>query len=301
MRWVIAEFTGGLGGYIALQMAVPGIAYREPVSAIAGSVLLLVTGAAVFRILRAGIGVTEEHVLVRTIRRTTAIPWAKVARFSADPTGFRDDVALFVHATDGRRWRTVGCSPTGWSQWTTAIGAYRLLRALEGERQTRAPDRARPFPLRPPEPEDSPLRRWGMPVFMGLGLSVFVSVGAAGLSAGIAELGPALQAAHGGGTDGYYIPQSESCDKGQCTWSGEFRLPDGTITRRNVNLRDAASTMPAGTPVAALDTGANGTVFLRDDPGAWNRAVIDIALGLGLLFLFLAPVISVLLRRLRRP
>jgi len=40
------------------------------------------------------------------------------------------------------------------------------------------------------------------------------------------EIGPALNAANGHGTKGYFTAVYQHCYKGACTWSGSFSLPD---------------------------------------------------------------------------
>src|SRR6266567_4975646 len=41
------------------------------------------------------------------------------------------------------------------------------------------------------------------------------------------SIGPALSAAQGHGTRGFFVAQTESCGRHGCTWTGKFRLPDG--------------------------------------------------------------------------
>jgi hypothetical protein len=102
--------------------------------------------------------------------------------------------------------------------------------------------------------------------------------GALPLYFAVTGLGPAIRAARGEGTLGYFLPQRETTGKG-ATWYGEFRLPDGTVTLRNASIEDLpVSAMQAGVPVAARDTGhpeatfppGPQAVFPRNDPGAWH-------------------------------
>jgi hypothetical protein len=136
-----------------------------------------------------------------------------------------------------------------------------------------------------------------------LGLAAYLAWSAA------VNAGPAFRAAGGAGTHGYFIPQSEQCDKGNCTWYGDFRLPDGRGTRGNVTIADTSSAdLRAGTPVAATDVGdddtsngGSGVVFPAHDPGAWSGTVTDLVWGVGWAATLLSLLLGQVLCRSRLP
>lgn len=116
----------------------------------------------------------------------------------------------------------------------------------------------------------------------GIAFIVLLAVGALPLYFAVTGLGPAIRAARGEGTLGYFIPQRETTGGG-AAWYGEFRLPDGTATLRNATMEDLpVSAMQVGVPVAARDGGdSEGTflpgtqaVFPRTGPGAWHLPAI---------------------------
>jgi len=82
------------------------------------------------------------------------------------------------------------------------------------------------------------------------------------------DIGPAVSAARGHGTRGFFVARTERCGRNGCSWSGLFRLPGGQVTRRGVNFFGSESGMHAGSVVPALDTGDVSGVF----PGTATRA-----------------------------
>lgn len=259
-----------------------------------GAVMLAAVTAWVRLLLRAGIGVTPEHVLVRKATgRTKVIPWPQVTRFGARVSS-KKAVTVFVLTSGGKRWHTMGCSFNSYSPRET----WDLLRALEDERLAWVPGSARTLPSRRPGPDEA-TPAWAyivLGIFALIGLSAF---GGFPLYTGITDLGPDLRASHSAGTAGYYIPRQEHCSRG-CNWDGEFRLPGGHVTRWHVGLRDVAATdLRAGVPVAARDTGADGIVYPRNDLEAWHDAAIWIVLGCWGCAVFFVMVIGLGIRRLR--
>jgi hypothetical protein len=241
---------------------------------IPGAVLTVAFAALAALPMRAGIAVTPEHILIRTATgNTTLVPWAQVTGFEAAKGGSRSrgKDTVVVLTADGKRLRTLGYGTDG----TAPEEIRQLVRALEDERLARARGTASTLPLRPtPDVRE----RRASSVLTGIGVVMLMIFGALPLYFAVTGLGPAIRAARGEGTLGYFIPQRETTGKG-ATWYGEFRLPDGTVTLRNVNIEDfPVSAMQAGVPVAARDTGyfeatfppGPQSVFPRNDPGAWH-------------------------------
>jgi hypothetical protein len=271
-------------------------------------VLLFLAGLGAYGILRAGIGVTDTHILIRSaLGSTRAVPWQDVTGFAV--TGSGRGRAFRVLGQGRQRWNTVGCSPTGWNRQEDELARWRLTRALEDERLARNPGAASEVPSCPPEPVRlSWARRWGQRLFIDtilvgfLGLSVWLAWSAA------ANVGLTFRAAGGAGTPGYFIPQSKTCDK-SCWWYGEFRLPDGRVARTSVTIADTPyRDLQAGTPVAATDVGdddtsngGSGVVFPAHDPGAWSSTVTDLVRSAGWAAMLLSFLLGQVLRRARRP
>ena len=100
---------------------------------------------------------------------------------------------------------------------------------------------------------------------------------------GAALLRPAISAAEGHGTPGYFVAQSQSCNNhGNCSWSGEFRLPDGQVTRTGVGIDENDSDMVTGSVVPALDTGDTGEVFPRSGDRSWAIDLLVAVIGLAI-------------------
>jgi hypothetical protein len=233
---------------------------------IPGAVLVAAFAALAVLPMRAGIAVTPEHILIRTATgRTTRVPWAQVTGFKAvkGPGKSPDEDTVLVLTSGGGRLHTLGYGTAG----TSPTEIWQLLRVLEDERLARAPGTASTLPPRPsPRPGEDGVRS----VWTGICVIMLMIFGSLTLYFAVTGLGPALRAARGEGTAGYFIPQRETTGKG-ATWYGEFRLPDGTVTRRNVSIEDLpVSGMQAGVPVAARDTGDPEGIFPRKDPGAWH-------------------------------
>jgi hypothetical protein len=213
--------------------------------------------------------VTPGHIIIRAAtRETTLVPWAQVAGFEAGKGSNTEDSkgTVYVLTADGKRLHTLGYGSDG----NSPREMWHLLRALEDERLARAPGTASTLPPKPP-----PERHHATGIGAVIGLMI---LGALPLYFAVTGLGPAIRAGRGEGTIGYFIPQRETTGRG-AAWYGEFRLPDGTVTLRNVSIEDVpASTVHSGVPVAARDPGNSeatfppGTqaVFPRHDPGAWH-------------------------------
>ena len=309
-RWAFAVVIANVGFFFGVPFLISGVAHAEVPEAIAGAVVLFLAGLWAYGVLRAGIGVTGTHLLIRgALGSARAVPWRDVTGFAV--TGSGRARAFSVLGQGGQRWNTVGCSPSGWNRQEEELTRWRLTRALEDERLARNPGAASAVPSSPPEAvRASWARRWGLRLFIDavvvafLGLSVWLAWSAA------ASVGLAFRAADGAGTPGYFIPQSKSCDpKSGCTWYGEFRLPDGRAARTGVTIADTPSgDLQTGAPVAATDVGDNdtsnggsGVVFPAHDPGAWSSTVTDLVRSVGWAAMLLSLLLGQVLRRPRLP
>jgi hypothetical protein len=200
---------------------------------------------------------------------------------------------VFVLTSGGERLYTGGYSPDG----SSPTEVWPLLRALEAERLARTPGAVSTLPPAPPPPR--PGEAGGSSILVGLGVIVLIAFGTLFMSMGVTEIGPALRAAHGGGTVGYFIPGQKP--GGKAEWFGDFRLPDGTVTRRHTRIADLSKdTLHTGVPVAARDTGDPDSVFPRDDQGAWHGPTSVIVGAVWCLGWALTVIIRAGIRWLRR-
>ncbi len=108
---------------------------------------------------------------------------------------------------------------------------------------------------------------------VGIGLVVLMGV----------SLGPAVSAAEGHGTRGYFVAQAESCGRHGCSWSGLFRLPGGQVTRTGVTFDGSYPGMHIGSVVPALDSGDFSNVFPRHGSDSWLFDLAEGVLGICLI------------------
>lgn len=99
------------------------------------------------------------------------------------------------------------------------------------------------------------------------------------LLAGAIQLGPALAAAGGHGTAGYFVAEVENCSKYGCGWTGNFVAPDGRVTLRNVGFMGPHSPLYRGDRLAALDTGDAANVYARQGSRNWIADLAFIVIG----------------------
>jgi hypothetical protein len=310
-RWAVVVSAPNVAFLPGVPLLISGIARATIAEAVAGVVLLFLAGLCAYGILRAGIGVTGTHLLIRgSLGSTVAVPWGDVTGFAV--TGSGRARGFSVLGRDGQRWKTLGCSATGWNRQEDELARWRLTRELEDERLARNPGAASVVPYRPPEPiRASWLRRRGQRLFMDTTLAAFLGLCVWLAWSSATGVGPAFRAAGGDGTPGYFVPQSKTCAKSSCTWYGEFRLPDGRVTRGNVTIADTASgDLQAGTPVAAIDVGdddrangGSGVVFPAHDSAAWSSTVTELVLSacwsIMLLSLLLGQLVRLIVTRFR--
>ncbi|WP_144126602.1 hypothetical protein [Catellatospora sichuanensis] len=118
----------------------------------------------------------------------------------------------------------------------------------------------------------------------------------------LAELGPSWRAANGEGVAGTFNPTG-TYEVGRRTqiWKGDFVSDDRSVLHFDVQLDNAPPDMRLGRPVPALDTGAQGVVYVpgADYPFVTNLLCLGcLSCPLVLLGLIVVPP---LLRRMRRP
>jgi hypothetical protein len=65
-RWTFAVVVANLGFLFGVPLLVSGIAHAEIPQAVAGAAVLLLAGVWAYGLLRAGIGVTATHILIRS-------------------------------------------------------------------------------------------------------------------------------------------------------------------------------------------------------------------------------------------
>lgn len=99
------------------------------------------------------------------------------------------------------------------------------------------------------------------------------------LLVGATQLGPALAAAEGHGTAGYFVAGAEKCYQGRCGWTGNFVAPDGRVTRRNVGFRGPHRSLYPGVRLAALDTGDAADVYARHGSRDWMADLALVVVG----------------------
>jgi hypothetical protein len=135
---VLTVFLDGV--LIAGRVTTPGVRALS----LTGAVLVCCAGCAVVVLwLRAGIGVTTDHLVVRDALGTQhLIAWSSVVGFDLEKWrgtgGGQGGLTLVVICDDGRRLQTLGCSFSGTGERSWAA-ARQLVRALESQRQARPP------------------------------------------------------------------------------------------------------------------------------------------------------------------
>jgi hypothetical protein len=93
------------------------------------------------------------------------------------------------------------------------------------------------------------------------------------------DFGPALAAAEGHGTAGYFVAETERCAADTCSWAGDFVTPDGRVTLRNVHFSGHQGTLYQGARLAALYTGSRSEVYARNGSRRWIGDLAGLVLG----------------------
>jgi hypothetical protein len=117
---------------------------------------------------------------------------------------------------------------------------------------------------------------------VGMGFSF--AIGMALLLGGALNIGPAISAAEGHGTHGYYIARDYYCTgrhSSYCQWKGDFATrPGGPAVRTDVEFKGhLPAGIHAGEVVPAVDAGSPFEVFQPGNRAAWLGALALIVLG----------------------
>ena len=105
------------------------------------------------------------------------------------------------------------------------------------------------------------------------------------LAGSAVQFGPAMAAAKGHGTAGYFVAETENCSKDGCNWTGNFVTPDGRVTHRDVGFRGPHGTFYQGVRLPALDTGDAARVYARNGSRDWMgdlAGIVVCVIGIGL-------------------
>jgi hypothetical protein len=138
---------------------------------------------------------------------------------------------------------------------------------------TRQLEQARRSSRRMPRHFRSDPGMWGLKWFVFPAALIFMLV------AGAIRFGPALAAAEGHGTAGYFVAESDNCSKDGCYWTGNFVSPDGRVTLRNVGFAGPHGTLYPGARLTALDTGDTARVYARHGSRDWTADLAYVAFG----------------------
>lgn len=253
----------------------------------------LVAGAAL-----AGFGVSRDALIVRSPLGTShRVPWTQVASFTVSRPGQseRSESVVVAVRTDGRLLHTEGCTfgrgAKGHSRaqsMAAELNTDRLAR-LAGDAPA---TRSRAGHRSPSRLSLAGTKPAGIAYLLIIGIAV-LGLGAYLLGSGAAALGPARRAAEGQGVHGSFVAVTEHCGKYGCSWTGNFVLPEGIVSLRNVKLNTDTGGMKAGQSRPALDTGDNSMVFPANNRRQWLQQVVDMAIGAALIvfgFLWIAHV-----------
>ena len=121
---------------------------------------------------------------------------------------------------------------------------------------------------------------------------LWLAFGVAILVASAIGFGPSISAAEGHGTRGYFVARTQTCDRGGCSWGGQFRLPGGKVTRSGVGFSGNESGMRAGTVVPALDAGDRHVVFARHGDLTWLGDLITAAIAMAIIALAIRKLLK---------
>jgi uncharacterized membrane protein SirB2 len=301
-------FIYGVLAVVLLGAALQIIGKTGAVWTVLGALAILVAIWLVAGAALAGFGVSQDALIVSSPLGTRhQVPWTQVASFSVSRPGQseRSESVVVAVRTDGRLLHTEGCTfgrgAKGHSRaqaMAAELNSDRLARSDSDVPATLAP---RPRASQRSSGKVTPRRchrrdefiAW---IFFGI---VFLSIGAFLIGPSIAAMGPAFRASHDQGVRGSFVAVTEHCGRG-CFWSGNFVLPDGTVTLRNVDFNAFTSKMSADQSVKALDTGDPSLVFPTNDSTQWLTQQL-VALVLCVVYIVAGLLaLAVMARRARR-
>jgi hypothetical protein len=252
---------------------------------------------------RAGIGVSAQGVVLRSpIGLRRRVPWSHVVSIQVHRAKSRGCL-VGVQTDDGRLLHTFAC---GFS--TTARGLARakaVAHDLDAARQEHAVevDSSAPWPDLPRITlTERYMRRGGRIGAVAVTVGFLVASAVFGLWLAISnatQLGPALRASHGQGIHGTFVATTQVCGKGGCSWTGNFVLPDGRVTVRDVPFNGGTSNLQAGQTLPALNSGATSMVFPVGDHSTWVTQLVELVFG-ALWFAGTATAFGFEVRRLLR-
>lgn len=92
------------------------------------------------------------------------------------------------------------------------------------------------------------------------------------------QLGADLKAARGQGTRGTWVAEQYGCVQHDCSWSGDFFLPNGTEARQHISYLGSLANVHKGSRIPALDTGGGG-VYPVNGSRHWVQDTAFVAAG----------------------
>jgi hypothetical protein len=108
---------------------------------------------------------------------------------------------------------------------------------------------------------------------------LIVAAGAAAIAYGAVELVPAIRAATGAGTRGWFTAHQFACGLRGCHWGGSFEPAGQHPILRDVSYADADRAMRAGSVVPALLPGSGDFVYAPRGSSGWVAPTVFLLLG----------------------
>jgi hypothetical protein len=140
----------------------------------------------------------------------------------------------------------------------------------------------------------------GSEIGMAFLVTLIVAIAGVAIVYGVVELGPAIRAATGAGTRGWFVAQQMTCENPGCHWGGSFESLGRHVILRNVSYADADPAMRTGSVVPALFPGGGDLVYAPGGSAGWVEPAVFLLLGTAVIaaLLWYGPVRHVR-RRLR--
>ena len=110
-------------------------------------------------------------------------------------------------------------------------------------------------------------------------VTLIVAIAGAAIAYGVVELGPAIRAATGAGTRGWFVAHQMTCETPGCHWGGSFESVGRHVILRNVGYADADPAMRAGSVVPALFPGGGDLVYAPGSSAGWVEPAVFLLLG----------------------